>query len=442
MRARLALTVLAVTAMVTIAFLIPLAAVVRVVAADRALSAADQESRALAGVLAAVSNRDSIAAILGQLNAGSPREAAVFLADGTRVGAAVAPPADELALARSGRAFTASSPGGRRDVWVPVREPGGAVTAVVVAVPASLLGKGVTRAWAVMGVVGALVLSLAVGLADRLARSMVTPIEDLTRVTRELRRGDLDARVAPAGPPEVVEVGHAVNRLAERIEDLLAMEREAAADLSHRLRTPLTALQLEADGLRDPEERAHLSGAVAALADAVTEVIREARQPRTRVVGAGSSDLGDVVRSRVAFWSVLAEDQGRTWSVEIADGPHPIGVAEADVAVAVDALMTNVFGHTPEGTGFSVRVTGEVLVVDDDGPGFVDGATPARGRSGGGSTGLGLDIVRRTAEAAGGGARFSASPSGGARVEVAFGPVEPAAEPATTAEAARPRRRR
>jgi signal transduction histidine kinase len=453
MRARLALTVLAVTAMVTIAFLIPLAAVVRVVAADRALSAADQESRALAGVLAAVSDRSSIAAILGQLNAGNPREAAVFLADGTRIGAAVTPPPDELALARSGRAFTASSPGGWRDVWVPVREPSGAVTAVVVAVPASLLGKGVDRSWGVMGVVGVLVLLVAVGLSDRLARSMVTPIEALGEVTRQLQGGDLDARVVPDGPPEVVDVGHAVNSLAERIGDLLAMEREAAADLSHRLRTPLTALQLEADGLRNAKERARLSSAVGDLTDAVTEVIREARQPRSRAMVGVSSDLGAVVRTRLAFWSVLAEDQGRTWEVSVdsgdpvgpvgsvGSGDHVVTLSDTDLAAAIDALITNVFSHTTEGTAFRVRVIGPVLVVEDDGPGFAPGVTPARGRSGGGSTGLGLDIVRRTAEGAGGAVRLGASPSGGARVEVAFGPARPVSSRAAPAEAGRPRRR-
>ena len=65
---------------------------------------------------------------------------------------------------------------------------------------------------------------------------------------------------------------------------------------------------------------------------------------------------------------------------------------------------------------------GARLVMDDAGPGFPDGIVPERGRSGAGSTGLGLDIVRRTAEAAGGELRLGSSDAGGARVVAEFGP--------------------
>jgi signal transduction histidine kinase len=82
----------------------------------------------------------------------------------------------------------------------------------------------------------------------------------------------------------------------------------------------------------------------------------------------------------------------------------------------VDAVLGNVFAHTPDGTGMSVGVRareggGAVLTVRDDGPGMSADAVE-RGRSCGGSTGLGLDIARRTAEASGGDLRIGSSPSG------------------------------
>ena len=83
--------------------------------------------------------------------------------------------------------------------------------------------------------------------------------------------------------------------------------------------------------------------------------------------------------------------------------------------------IDNVFAHTGEGTAFRVRVEGTEddavrLVVEDDGPGLAGPDVVTRGASTVGSTGLGLDIARRTAEAAGGALRLGSSDGGGARV--------------------------
>ena len=93
----------------------------------------------------------------------------------------------------------------------------------------------------------------------------------------------------------------------------------------------------------------------------------------------------------------------------------------------MDALLGKVFAHTPEGTGLAVWLTrrpggGGQLVVADDGPGMPDLPVLQRGNSGTRSTGLGLDIVRRTARDAGGRVTVGHSESGGAHVAVEFGP--------------------
>jgi signal transduction histidine kinase len=140
-----------------------------------------------------------------------------------------------------------------------------------------------------------------------------------------------------------------------------------------------------------------------------------------------TADLGQAVRQRLAFWSILANDQGRRWTVDVPSGAQPVGVSPRDLDVCLDALLNNVLTHTPAGTSFSVEVmrgAGRqwVLVVADAGPGLPGGGLPPRGSSGGSGTGLGLDIVRRTAEASGGHLSAGRSPAGGARIEVAFGP--------------------
>lgn len=428
MRPRLALTAAAVTSMIVLAFCIPLARLIQIVATNRQLEAAKLESRSLAGEVGAISDAKTIQQLVQQANAGNPNPTTVYLANNVVLGAQI--PIDaEVQLARQGRSFTAAGPHGDRDILVGVVLPGGGARVVRVRVPGSLLNSGVHRAWAILVAVGLLVIMIAVLLADRLGQSIVAPMDELLSVTRQLQGGDLRARVKPAGPPEVEEVGVAVNQLAERIGVLLTAEREASADLSHQLRTPLTALRLDAEGLESPMERARIAGDIDHLQQVVTQVIEESRAGSRRGSrpAQGRSDLGMAVRNRLKFWSVLADDQGRRVSSSIPSGSQPIGVSVAELDVCVDALVNNVLTHTPAGTPFAVDVIPGMarrwtLVVHDSGPGLPGNTLPSRGTSGGSGTGLGLDIVRRTAEGSGGSVRASRSREGGARIEVTFGP--------------------
>jgi signal transduction histidine kinase len=428
-RPRLALTAAAVTGMIVIAFCIPLGRLIQVVATNRALDAAKLESRSLAGALVEVPDANTVRQLVQQANAGNPRPTAVYLPDGTILGAQI--PVDaEVELARQGRSFTAVAPGGGRDVLVGIVATGGP-RVVRVRVAGALLNRGVHRAWAIIVAIGALVVLIAILLADRLGQAIVAPMVELLSVTRRLQGGELSARVKPAGPPEVEEVGVAVNELAERIGDLLAAEREAAADLSHQLRTPLTVLRLDAEGLESPVDRVRIASDIDQLEKVVTQVIEESRDGARRGSQSvrGRSDLGRAVRHRLKFWSVLAEDQGRQVSSNIPYGSQPIGVSVAELDVCLDALLNNVFTHTPAGTPFDIEVHPSaggrwLLVVQDSGPGLPGNSFPGRGTSSGSGTGLGLDIVRRTAEASGGSVAAGRSRAGGARIEVTFGPPD------------------
>ena len=109
--------------------------------------------------------------------------------------------------------------------------------------PDSLRHAGVTRTWALLGGLGVLLLVIGVLLADRLGRRLVGSVADLARTADRLATGDLTARAAPSRAPELRRVGSELNRLAGRIQDLLIAAREDAADLAHRLRTPITAMR-------------------------------------------------------------------------------------------------------------------------------------------------------------------------------------------------------
>lgn len=409
MRRQITLLVAATTSIVLLAFLLPAASLVARVAEARALDTAQAQLQ----VLIPAVGLDERADVAAGVTAGSSSERSVRVrwTDGTWLGTTGElgqddPPASAEVVER---------PEGTTLVQ-PVRRADGETAVIEVFVPAEQLRAGVTRTWVVLSGLGLVLLILALLVADRLARSLTRPVTELARTAQRLGSGDLSARATPAGPPEVRDVGLAVNQLAGRIGELLAAERETAADLAHRLRTPLTALRLDVEAL-PPGDRERVLDDVDALNRSVDEVIAEARRPVREGLGAGS-DATAVIADRVRFWSVLAEEERRAVSVELPEGPLPVRVAAGDLAAAVDALLGNVFAHTPEGTGFRVVVRpsdgGRVeVLVADDGPGLPDAATAlVRGRSGGGSTGLGLDIARRTAEASGGTVRLLSSPAG------------------------------
>jgi signal transduction histidine kinase len=226
----------------------------------------------------------------------------------------------------------------------------------------------------------------------------------------------------------VRQVSAGLNLLAGRITELLAQERATVADLSHRLRTPLTALRVDLETLVDPLARDRLMADLDAVDRTVDEVIREADRPVRQGV-AVACDAAGVVSGRLAFWTMVADEQRRRIRVSIAPGPVAVRLSDRDLSACVDALIGNVFAHTPVGTGFDIRLVaapggGGCLVVADEGPGIPVDAVQ-RGASGGGSTGLGLDIVARTAAASGGALRLGMSAAGGAEVSMDMGPPAP-----------------
>jgi signal transduction histidine kinase len=421
MRLRQAALLVAAMTLVLAALLLPLARLVQLSAADRAVSTANDKARSLEFLVATVSRADLTTAV-GHANSEAPQyPATVYLPSGETLGEP-APRTDAVVLASRGSSFTAVGNGGWEVVAAVAATGYDGLVVVRVFVSDAELARGVVRTWLFLALLGLGALILAVLAGDRLARSTIRPIKELADVSHKLASGHLEARSRVHGPAEVQAVAAGLNHLAGRIQDLLHQERESVADLSHQLRTPLTALRLEADATPGAEA---IAEHVVTLEAAVTRIIEQAR--RTGAPDVAVCDAAEVVAARCAFWAALAEDQGRVLRVDVPRRALPVGVAEVDLSASLDALLGNVFSHTPEGTAFAVTVTGRRgggarLVVEDSGPGF--GAVDAvrRGASGAGSTGLGLDITRRTARSSGGELTLGAGDSGGARVVVDLGP--------------------
>jgi signal transduction histidine kinase len=348
----------------------------------------------------------------------------VVLPDGSYVGAELPDEARELiesahhgsAGAEGGEAedddddrlFTVSDPDVQQTddgqlVTLRVTSPDGPVLVLAYSSGADARAT-VTDRLLLLGLAAAVLLALTAVAAEFVSRRLVRQLEATAGVADKLSEGDLAVRAPETGPSEVRRVGLALNRLAGRIDTLLATERETVADLSHRLRSPLTAVRLDVEGLPPSERVSELDAHLDHLERTLSEVIRAARRPE-REGARPRSDAAAVVRERVDFWRPLAEDQDRVLDLAVGDGSMAVRCAREDLAAGLDALLENCMAHTPEGSAISVRLltSGDVvhLEVRDRGPGLPPGAEH-RGRSDRGSTGLGLDIARSCAEASGG----------------------------------------
>ncbi|MFF6991801.1 ATP-binding protein [Streptomyces sp. NPDC010273] len=430
MRWALVRVCLAIAAMVVVAFAVPLGLVIKEMARDRAFSNAEREAAAVAPALSITTDRDQLDKVVASAGADSGMAVHIPAGDGKAavdIGRQRAADKDIATVRKLGRASTTEVPGGSV-LLQPVALSSGEISVVEVYVPESEVSNGVGTAWAVLAGVGIALIVGSVAVADRLGVRMVQPAQRLVEGAHELGEGKLGARVPEEGPTELRLAAVAFNSMADQVVQLLANERELAADLSHRLRTPLTVLRLNAASLGEGPAAEQTRTAVAQLEREVDTIIRTAREAKPQTVAAGPGagcDAAEVVRERMRFWSALAEDEGRKVRVAGVERPVRIPVARADLVAALDALLGNVFRHTPEGTAFAVDVHNSedavIVLVSDAGSGIRDPeAAMARGRGSGsaGSTGLGLDIVRRLAEATGGDVRIGSSVLGGTEVRI------------------------
>ncbi|MFV0462649.1 MAG: sensor histidine kinase [Nostocoides sp.] len=421
MTRRIGLIVAATTSAVVIAFIVPLCLLVASVAHDRGAARARDQAQSVATLVATVTDTQTLQRTVADLSVRGP-QVVVVEQDGTVYGQPASLPADtatSVAQARRDRAAITLDQDHGLDALTPVTTPDG-LAVVVATVGTDELRSGVSTAWATIITLGLGLIALSVLIAGRLGRWISVPVTDLAEVAHRLREGDSAARAVPDGPPETVELGDALNALADRIHDLVAAEREHVADLGHRLRTPVTALRLDTDLVEDPELADRLRGHVDHLQRSIDSVVREARRSVTDELPA-SSTLGAVTRERLDFWRPLAEDQGREVTLVGAEIPVKVTLPADDLRELLDTVLDNVFAHTPDGAAIRVAVRqiggwGE-LSVADQGTGM-DLPWRGRGHSAGGSTGLGLAIVHRLAEGVGGSVTLARASIGGLEVTI------------------------
>lgn len=282
---------------------------------------------------------------------------------------------------------------------------------VTVQEPRSSVTREVGRTLLIIGAVALLAVIAAVVLAVRQANRLASPLTDLAETAERLGSGDPRPRHKRYGVPELDRVADVLDASAERIGRMLTAERRLAADASHQLRTPLTALSMRleeitlTDDLETVKEEATIAlTQVERLTDVVERLLTNSRDPRNG--SAVTFDLDEVIQQQLAEWRPAYRSAGRAIVSSGKRHLQAVGTPGA-VAQVLAALIENSLMHGGGTVALRTRVTGNqaVIEVTDEGPGIPEDLGARifeRAISGRNSTGIGLAVARDLAEADGG----------------------------------------
>jgi len=256
------------------------------------------------------------------------------------------------------------------------------------------------------------ILSVGTGMvvAGVTARRLARPMRNISARAARLGAGDFRPDAARYSMQELDMIAEALDASAEALSALIRRERQFVGDVSHQLRSRLTALQLRLDALTAHSDSDVVEDARAAqeqadqLTAALDELLAAARAARE--AGAEPVDVGAQLREIAGHWGPVFTAKNRGLKLRI-----PAGLiaraTPARLREVIGVLLDNASRHGAGTVTLSARAgDGSVVVsVSDNGPGVPEDLAPHifdRGVSGVGSTGVGLALARALAEADGG----------------------------------------
>lgn len=294
----------------------------------------------------------------------------------------------------------------REDAYVTAL-PGRSGTTVTVMMPKGDVSKDIWRAWLTIAGAGGLAVAAAAGLALLLARRLSKPLIDLAQTAESLGNGDLRPRVRRYGIAELDQVADVLDDSAVRISRMLAAERQFAANASHQLRTPLTALSMRVEEMCHAADLAEVKDeADVALnqIERLTGVVEEL----LRGSGAGSAStvlhsVDAAIKQQINEWRPPYEHAGRRIDVN-GRGGLVVLATPGRLAQSLAVLFENALVHGSGSVSVTTRaIGGKVIIqVGDEGQGVPADLAPRifdRRISGCDRTGLGLALARQLVEA-------------------------------------------
>ena len=259
-----------------------------------------------------------------------------------------------------------------------------------------------------------ILVSLAVGwaLAARFSRRLSAPLIYLSAQAEQIGSGQVRARVKPSGIEEIDLVQEELQRTGEKMARRLAAERQLAADASHQLRTPLTALSMrleEIEMISTEEEVQEEARSCLEQVERLTTVVTELLDTNKRQASATEAiDVLEVFNTQREEWEEAFEKADRVLRFTD-EADMPILADEAKIAQVLATLIENSLrygaGTTWVHARNSVNSRGVIIEVSDEGEGVDAELAPyifENGVSGHGSSGIGLALAKDLIETMGG----------------------------------------
>jgi two-component system sensor histidine kinase BaeS len=291
--------------------------------------------------------------------------------------------------------------------------------------------KGFVPPVAFLGVVLLVVGFVAAG---RALRRVAGPVGDVMEAADRVAGGDYAVRVAERGPGEMRRLARSFNAMTERLGANEEQRRNLLADVAHELRTPLSVIQGNTEGMLDgvyAADRAHLEP-VLEEAKVMSRLLKDLETLSTAEAGAlrlhrEPVEPARLVEDAVAAFRSRADEAGVRLDGRSAPGLPSLDVDPVRVGQVLSNLLSNAVRHTPRGG--SVVVSAEpadvgaavAFAVEDTGPGIPEVDLPhvfdrfVKAADSGGA-GLGLAIAKSLVEAHGGRITAAPRPGGGTRM--------------------------
>ena len=266
---------------------------------------------------------------------------------------------------------------------------------------------------ALVGGLAGLAVAVAVALAVVQARRLTRPLQELAGAADRLGSGDASPLGHKYGIPELDRVAEGLDGSAQRISELLAAERQFAADASHQLRTPLAALSMRLEEMlaaADEPEVVREEGAAALLqTERLTDVVSQllGRTRRSAAGRPGEVSVDDVVAQQVVEWDPAFRRKNRKLEVT-GEKNLTAHVTHGTLSQLIATLLDNALVHGAGTVGIRTSLTAKSVVIEvrDSGRGvppyLVSRIFERNVSSKPGGTGLGLALARSIAAAEGG----------------------------------------